>query len=82
MKMIKKYIGYHQAENGGTIPEYERTTAKLFAERLIMNKLGDISGYWKEYGGSDDMTDKEIQEVEDQLSKIFTRIGKVIHYKM
>lgn len=79
--MIKKYIGYvEDKENGGTIPKYKRTTPKLFAEKLIMDKLSDVSGYWQEYSGSDDMTDKEIELVEDQLKKITKRIAKVIHY--
>ena len=53
----------------------DKKTPKIIAQDLIMNSLGKVRGYWKEKD-SDDLTTKEISEVDRQLKILCDRIAK------
>jgi len=53
----------------------DKKTPKIIAQDLIMQALGNVRGYWKE-NDSDDLTPKEILEVDRQLKILCDRIAK------
>ncbi len=53
----------------------DKKTPKIIAQDLIMQALGNVRGYWKE-NDSDDLTPKEISEVDRQLKILCDRIAK------
>ena len=59
-----------------------KITPKQYAKECVLDRLIGFDQYWSEYGNarydSDDMTDKEIEEITEQVSKYIDRICKRI----
>ena len=58
----------------------DKKTPKTIAQDLIMHGLANVRGYWKEKD-SDDLTTKEISEVDRQLKILCDRIAKSYKFK-
>lgn len=68
---MSKFTEYLEA----TKKDPDKKTPKTIAQDLIMHALGNVRGYWKEKD-SDDLTPKEISEVDRQLKVLCDRIAK------
>jgi hypothetical protein len=68
---MSKFTEYLEA----TKKDPDKKTPKTIAQDLIMQALGNVRGYWKE-NDSDDLTPKEISEVDRQLKILCDRIAK------
>jgi hypothetical protein len=68
---MSKFTNYLEA----TKKDPDKKTPKVIAQDIIMHALGNVRGYWKETD-SDDLTPKEISEVDRQLKVLCDRIAK------
>ena len=68
---MSKFTEYLEA----TKKDPDKKTSKTIAQDLIMQALGNVRGYWKE-NDSDDLTPKEISEVDRHLKTLCDRIAK------
>ena len=60
----------------------KKLTAKQYAREAVLDRLDGFNQYWTEYGTNrydcEDMTDKEVQLVTEQILKYIDRINKKI----